>query len=869
MIGPILGLVLIIILTVSYLNQINRQNELIRDIAHQDLELLGHYTDMFTQLSNNHIALYELLNKAGKDLDEGEVYDRGTSILDNIVVITKELEQIENGSSQTLGVKTLNKESLNIVSEYISKYRNACISAVEMVTVALELAPKYLSKADKHFLFIHENFSKNLSSAREEIRLELENKIQDNRLRSHKIVVVGLMSAIAITIFGYFISLFLSRRLQEQINKLKEIRKSQFKDDLDDTIEREVLDEVSEIDKGIKLFEYLLDTVRKQEEELSNANKELELKVKRRTDSLSKVNEILKVEISQRDIIEKELHIFKKMFDSTDEAVLICDDETNIININKAFVKCYGYSYEEVIGKKPNLLSSGHHNEKFYKEIWVGLNAHGYWSGEIWDKRKNGEVFPQWVTINAVYDVNKNVTQYISLYRDISEIKETEKRLEHLAFYDALTGLPNRILFNERLNHEILNAKRNGKKLAVLFIDLDRFKYVNDTLGHSFGDDILVGFGFRILGALRECDTVSRLGGDEFTVIASDIEDDKAAEATATKIIDALRQPVMVDSHELHVGGSIGIAMYPEHGGDAETLKSHADLAMYKAKTDGRNRYSLYNDSLKQESAQHLSLLSDLTGALENNEFSLVYQPILDLKTKQPVSAEALIRWTQKDGVSVSPVHFIPMAEESGVVEYIDQWVLETACKEAMLWQDIYGKPLHVNVNLSSSFFQKKENPELLEKILSKTGYSPKQLCLEITETAVISNPQLAKTNLHAITEMGACIALDDFGTGFSSLNHLLHFPLSRIKIDRSFIKNMDADIANEAIVRSLIDLANNLDLNVVAEGVETLAHHELLVKLKCQYGQGYYYSKPVSSMEFRNWLESFNIKPQNSSGVG
>ncbi|WP_413282870.1 EAL domain-containing protein [Vibrio sp. MA40-2] len=554
-------------------------------------------------------------------------------------------------------------------------------------------------------------------------------------------------------------------------------------------------------------------------------------------------------DISQRKKYEEKLRLLASVFENTIEGIIITDFNGVIQEVNPGFSTITGYSSDEVIGKKPSILRSEHHGPDFYAEMWRTISEKGHWSGEIWNRRKGGETFPERLSISAVSDYKGNVSHYISVFYDISDIKHGEKQLQHQAYHDALTGLPNRLLFLDRLTNALLRARRKNGQVGVLFLDMDNFKTINDSLGHNVGDRLLKEVARILVELLREEDTVSRFGGDEFVVLASATESEWNVCEIANRISAAFTQPISIDSQEFYVSFSIGISLFPNDGVDAESLIKNADLAMYQAKTLGKNCYHLYTESMNVAVSRRLELQNNLRRALDKEEFEVFYQPKVDITNGSIVGCEALIRW-RREGEIISPAEFIPLAEETGLIVPIGEWVLRKACTDAQCWQQS-GYPLTVAVNLSPRQFHQKDLVPMVLSVLQDTGLSPLLLELEITEGIVMDDVNEAIDTLNQLRTKGIHFAIDDFGTGYSSLQYLRQLPLDTLKIDRAFIKDLPENKEDAAIAIATISMAHALRLNVVAEGVESQAQLEFLKLNACEQYQGYLFSKPLEKSEF------------------
>lgn len=551
-------------------------------------------------------------------------------------------------------------------------------------------------------------------------------------------------------------------------------------------------------------------------------------------------------DITERRQNEEDMRLAGKVFENTSEGVLVTDEFGNIVFVNKAFERISGYAEEEVIGKNPRILKSGQHQRSYYLEMWQVLTESGEWQGEIWNRRKNGEIYPEWLTISAIKDNVGHVVQYAAVFSDLTSRKQHEERIKHLAYHDALTGLPNRYLFLDRLTLALARAHRTGAKIAVLFLDLDRFKDVNDTLGHAAGDMLLKEVGKRLEHCLREEDTVARMGGDEFTVLLPEINDVGDIEIVARKVLEMFTQPLTLEGEEIFITASLGIAVAPEDGQDAQTLLRHADMAMYKSKEQGKNRFGFFRTEMSVQAHERLTVEQRLRRALERDEFVLHYQPQVDVYSKQLIGIEALLRWQSPEAGLVPPMRFIPVAEETGLILPIGEWVLRTACRQNVAWQEAGFPPLRMAVNLSARQFHQENLVGRIEDILMETGLSPNWLELEITETVAMHNVALTSSVLRKLKGMGIHIAIDDFGTGYSSLNYLKRFPIDTLKVDQSFIRDSVTDPEDAAIVATILVLARNLNYLAIAEGVETPEQLEFLQERECDGFQGYLISEPL-----------------------
>jgi diguanylate cyclase (GGDEF)-like protein/PAS domain S-box-containing protein len=554
-------------------------------------------------------------------------------------------------------------------------------------------------------------------------------------------------------------------------------------------------------------------------------------------------------DIGQERDRDRERRIAQEVIRSMGEAVCVTGLDYRFTSINAAFTRITGYADHEVIGVEASLLDSDQHPREFFLELRATMNQRGHWSGEIWQRRKDGEQFLSWLEINEVRDANGERTHWVAVISDITDRKRAEQELRYLANYDTLTGLPNRTLLSERLAHALIRARRLGSKVAVLFLDLDRFKHVNDSMGHAAGDRLLKSAAARIVTSVREADTVARLGGDEFTIILEDLRDGTEAESVAQKILTTFGAPLEIDGRqEVVITPSIGISLYPEHGQLPTDLLKHADTAMYHAKDRGRNMFQVYDDAMDTQVRLRANLASQLQRAMERNELSLVFQPKMALGENRVTGAEALLRWTNGTLGSIPPATFIPIAEETGLIVPIGDWVLREACKQVKRWSEA-GLGLHsVAVNVSALQLFRGDLVRRLREILAETRVPAHRLELELTESMLMANPEQSISTLTAIKALGVHLSVDDFGTGYSSLAYLKRLPIDTLKIDKTFVGDLTTDPDDEAIVSTVIMMAHSLGLDVIAEGVETNDQLRYLAEQKCDEVQGNLISAPLDS---------------------
>ncbi len=553
---------------------------------------------------------------------------------------------------------------------------------------------------------------------------------------------------------------------------------------------------------------------------------------------------------------EEEMRLASKVFDGTGEAITISDANVHILTVNKAFTDMTGYTLEEIKGKHPRMLSSttGKQDQEFYDRMWETIRREGFWQGEVWDRHKSGRIYPKMMSISAIKDEQGEVVNYMSIAVDISERKEAEENIRKLAYYDLLTGLPNRSLLRDRIEQAVATAHRDQEKFALMFLDLDRFKYINDSMGHAAGDLLLQGVAGRLQNAIREGDTVSRIGGDEFVILLRDVDANDAGRV-AHKLLIMLAAAYDIAGQKVHTHASIGISIYPDNARDVETLIKYADVAMYRAKEEGRNNFQFFAPEMNFRSNQLFELENDLRLAFECHEFLLHFQPQLDLHSGQVCGAEALLRWHNPQKGYIPPGKFIPVAEETGQIMAIGEWVLRSACQQLAKWRKQGMPHFPIAVNLSIRQLRQSDLHLLITKVLHETGLQAQDLELEITEGIMLGETEFVTAFWDQMQKLGVQLSIDDFGTGYSSLSYLKKLPVDKLKIDQSFVRDIEVDENDDAIVRSIIALGHQFKLRVIAEGVETAAQLEFLRNSGCDEIQGYYFSHPLPPDEFFKFI--------------
>ena len=604
----------------------------------------------------------------------------------------------------------------------------------------------------------------------------------------------------------------------------------------------DVLDRPDEIGRLSQSLQHMASLIQAHETELLAEKENLEARIEERTRDLRKAND--------------DFRLMATVVESTSEAIVITDLEGTILVVNDSYRRQSGYSPAELVGATPRIMKSDRQDEAFFRGMWDKLGSDGTWSGEIWNKRRNGEVFPAWLTINLVRGEGGSPRYYVGVSTDISQLKETEERLNRLAYYDPLTSLPNRALFRERLDRAMKHGERYVHRVALLFVDLDRFKYVNDALGHDAGDRLLVEVAQRISRRIRISDTVCRLGGDEFTIILDEMDRGVDAGSVARDIIAELSKPFILKESEVFIGASVGIAVYPDDDTTVEGLTRKADAAMYQAKMAGRDTFSFVSHETDATSQARIALESDLRRGLERGEFFLVYQPIVDIKDGRILGAEALVRWRHGDGETIPPGRFIALAEETGIILELGDWVMRQACTDAARWRETGTEPF-VSVNISPRQFDQAGLSGRVRAALDASGLQPKSLVVEITESAIMHSVDAALRTMGDLKALGARLAIDDFGTGYSSLSYLGRFPVDKLKIDQSFTRGIGETASSACIVDAVIAMARSLGIGTIAEGVETEEQRTYLARRGCHEGQGYLFSRPVELGAFRALLEA------------
>ena len=584
------------------------------------------------------------------------------------------------------------------------------------------------------------------------------------------------------------------------------------------------------------------------------------------------VSERTRLAREKESILQNQMKMMAGVFNNAIEGVSITDKEGKIIKVNPAFSQITGYSEKEAIGQNPRILKSDVHPKEFYENMWASLEKRGEWCGEIWNRRKNGQVYPEWLSIKSITDINNQVTHHVAVFHDITDHKNSIDKIQFLSSYDVLTNLPNKANFESYLENSISETGKGKSKHAIVNIDLDDFMMINDSLGHAKGDAVIKAVAERLSSSVRGMDLISRVGGDEFLILYKNIKEVNDLEMMAKRLLQVFKKPFRIGTDDVHITASMGIAIYPFNGMSASELIKNSDIAMYKAKEKGKSKYHFFTSELGKAITESINIENNLRTALEEKRYVLHYQPKVDTRTSQITGAEALIRMAGNDGSLISPGKFIPVLENSEMIYDVGYWVLETAVATLKQWHSSFTKQLSISVNLSARQFQHENLVEKTSRILNKYDLPAENLVLEITETTIMSNLDRAVRVMNDFSKRGFSLSIDDFGMGYSSLGYLKEFPVNEIKIDRSFISNLPENHTDAAIVKTIISLAENLNFNLVAEGVETEEQKFFLENNGCEYMQGFLFGKPVDNKEFQQLLTNSNIfkrlQPFNMSKI-
>lgn len=559
--------------------------------------------------------------------------------------------------------------------------------------------------------------------------------------------------------------------------------------------------------------------------------------------------------VLERSKTQESLRLFEKVFDGGEEGIMITDPDKVILSVNNAFTRIIGYSMEDLKGKTPKALSSGLHDHSFYAAMWNSIITSGHWRGEIWNRRKDGEIFAEWLSISSVNDRHGVTTHYLGIFSDISQIKAAERQIQYLSSHDALTGLPNLVIFKDRLQNAIAFAHQNHKKVALLNIDLDNFKLLNESLGHSTADLLLCTVAERLKSCISETDSICRQGSDEFMIALTNISDVKKISEVVDQLLVKMAESIRFDHKSCSLSCSIGVAVYPEDGDGFESLMARSEKAMRQAKHEGRNTFRYFTERLNTNSIEFLNIAHGMRDALANNQFVLFYQPQIESRSGKIIGAEALIRWNHPDQGMIPPVQFIEIAEQTGLIVDIGEWVLTEACRQAKAWQQEGLPPIVMAVNVSVLQFRRGNIDKLIQRTLTDTGLEPRFLEIELTESIMLHNIEEMQELLKKLKSDGISISIDDFGTGYSSLAYLKKLNIDRLKIDKSFVRDIATDPNDKAIIKAIAQMAHTLNLKVIAEGVEDKLMLENLQECQCDEVQGYYFARPMPADHFSRFF--------------
>jgi len=759
------------------------------------------------------------------------------SALKEATQVTELLSEIK----QTDSTSDFNRSFDNIKQNY-QQFIAAALAMYRQHTTQFEPSAKQSNQLRTTFEQLNHSLDQMVGQTREHLN-QRASSIQHQS--EHSIFIQWmLMSSIFLVLIGAM--LLLERKLTRPVAKLSMFLKqiTQMPQGLDKRMPTGMKHEIGAICTDIN---QMLGTLQKT----TISHDHLETLVDQRTAELTR-------EITDRKQAEEQLRLAATVFETTSEGIMVTDAKNRLKAVNSAFCRITGYSEHEILGQDPKLLQSERHDAAFYQTLWTALESRGHWAGEIWNRRKNGETFPAWLSIATVQTgETNNIVQYVAILRDITEQKRDEEQILRQATYDSLTGLPNRTLFLERLSCALATIRRQQGALALLFIDLDNFKTVNDTLGHDKGDLLLQQAARRLKDCIREVDTVARFGGDEFTVIIQMLDHANSAAQVAEKIIHTFAAPFLLSGNEAYIGTSIGISLFPHDSSDPTILLRNADIAMYHAKAAGRNQYYFFTEEINTHAQARMNMELDLRRAVDKKEFSIRYQPIVDLYSGRVTGLEALVRWHHSEHEWIAPEAFIPVAEETGLINPIGEWIIKTACKQGKQWLDDGMPPLIISINISSRQMMSGQMVEILKNTLNETGYPTHLLVLEITESLLLEDTAATTQQLHTLKEMGIRLSIDDFGTGHSSLSYLKYFPVDAIKIDKSFIQDIAKSPEDTSLVQAIISMSHSLGLTTIAEGVEDQDQLALIRALKCDFVQGYYYSKPLQPHELMDFLNN------------
>lgn len=782
-------------------------------------------------------------------LREEEVYRQGRLLFDR-------LDAIEAGMHNNDGLVTKNDRSHEraTLREKLALYRTNLVGSVEMLSVDVGLAESYSVRAAREALVINGTIASQVELVYGDIEREMAELGGSLRRMAIPLVAIFCIATALALIRLHRLGRDIANTFSGTHRALIRLHQGETEVAVPLAVDTP---EAADIQAALETFRHTL-------AELQSVRRDLERQVGERTRSLQQANIDLEDRYRRLAEAERSLRLYKKVFDNTGEAVIVTQLDGTIVEINDAYERVTGYTREELLGNNPRVTKSGLHDAAFYQAMWAEIKGKGNWSGEIWDRRRNGESYPIWLSISAVLDESGAPINYVGVFMDISSIKATEQQLEQLAYYDRLTGLPNRRLLMDRLTHAIAMSARSRKLGAIFFIDIDRFKRINDSLGHRYGDLLLGEVAARLKRCAREADTVGRLAGDEFVVLLEELAEDRESAANyarrvADKMLAALAEPYQLEQQEQHCSGSIGIALFDGGGVTPDAMLSEADTAMYEAKKAGRGGYCFFDPSMQDGLQKRVDLENRLRAAPRQGQLSLHYQVQVDAAGRA-LGVEALLRWCEPQLGMVPPAEFIPLAEELHLIQEIGRWVMVEACRQLAAWdRDDATRGLSMAINVSGLQFAQKGFADDVREIVAEVGIDPSRIKLELTESVVLQSIEKSITTMHQLQALGVQLAMDDFGTGYSSLSYIKRLPFDQIKIDRMFVTHMLENENDRFIVSAVLGMARLLGMDVVAEGVESSAQCDALRAMGCHAYQGYFFGKPVPSAELPAVLASLS----------
>lgn len=805
----------------------NQDQQNLLSLVNPHLAVITEASSLVVDIGHLHKAVSDVLDDAadGK-LDEAGVYRIHSRIVNDLAALDQRIKTLRQNANDL----DVNSSEIDALQQDFDGYRNFVMMSTDIASVDPKTASNYILKAQQRYLSFAQNAHSVSSLLADRNRSRITTSLATSKFNFIRIIEIGLIGLLAMLGLSYFSAARLSQRMGKVIDALRILARKD--------IEPPPLPQMVEI----------------QAKETGD--------IKAIAEAVLSFREAL---IEQKKS-EAEIRIAATAFESQ-EGMLIADVNHVILRVNSAFTDITGYTAEEVIGKDTRILNSGRQDASFYSSMWEKVNSDGAWKGEIWNRRKNGEIYPENLTITAVKNQDGVVTNYVASHTDITSRKESEKKIQHLAFYDPLTELPNRRLLLDRLHHALASSGRSGRQGALLFIDLDNFKDLNDTLGHHKGDMLLKQVAKRLTSCVREGDSVARLGGDEFVVVLEDLSTasiDAAAQAelVGEKIVANLSLPYQLATHEYHCTPSIGAVLFNEKHQAVEDLLKQADIAMYQAKKAGRNTLRFFDPQMQETINARATLEGELRKAIDYQQFQLYYQIQVD-SAHHPWGAEALIRWIHPEHGVVPPTQFIPLAEETGLIVPIGRWVLEMACAQLKAWEDDpLTRDLVLAVNVSAKQFRQPDFASQVRTAVQHHAINPKLLKLELTESMFLENVEQTIATMNTLKTIGVRFSLDDFGTGYSSLQYLKRLPLDQLKIDQSFVRDIATDISDKTIVRTIIAMAQSLNLDLIAEGVETEEQRQRLLSKGCTHFQGFLFGDPIPIDQFDALLNRVKNSP-------